>query len=197
MPFNPWLQEYSTHSVPNRYTNGQFVGQMTTPKPTRATTINSFWSEWSANKPTNLGKNEVDRHSAHTHDTHEMIRQTTPTTFVRTTTPELESWMLNILNEYSSTTTPRSQINQNNHEYRTTPKTVVEMPAWMHDVYNEYSTTTERKNIRFENDKIKQTPFGGGNGGSHTTSGWGGSNNGDLHRPKQNRYSMWIHALSV
>lgn len=189
---SPWLFEYPTPSAPNRNTNGQFV-QVTTPKPTQTTTINSFWSEWSAEKPTNLRENENDRHSAHAHnhdrfrDSKELVRQTTPITLIRTTTPEMASWMVDILNEYSSTTTPRSQSNQNNnhdHDGRTTSRTTnveVEMPPWMRDVLNEHSTTTTRKNIRFENDNTKQ--IGGDNGGSGRNN-----NNGGLHLP--NRYSM-------
>lgn len=173
------MHGYSTPSAPNRNTNGQFI-EITTQKPTRATTINPFWNEWSANKPTNFGENEIDRHSAHAHDSNEMFRQTTPKSLIRTTTPALESWMLDILNEIGSTTTPRSQFNQNNHEDYTAPNVVGEMPAWLHDVFHQLSTTTTRTNIRFENDNTKQSPFGGGNGGS-------GNSNGDLHRPKQNR----------
>lgn len=179
---SPWSLEYPTPSAPNRNANSQFF-QVTTPKSIRTTTINSFWSEWSANKPTNLGKNEIDTHSAHAqdrfHNSNEMLRQTTPANFVRTTTPEMESWMVDILNEYSSTTTARSQFNQNNnHNYDRTPSqttnAAVEMLPWMRDVLNEYSTTTTRKNIRFEND----------NGSKNN------NNNGGLHWPTQNRYSM-------
>lgn len=184
----------------NRNTNPPLI-RITTPKPpTRATTMNSFWNEWSANRPTNLAANEIDRHSAHAHDSNETFRQTSPTTFVHTTTPKLESWMLDILAEFSSATTstttptPQLQFNQIDHEYHTTPKVVDEMPAWMHNLFNEYSTTTTRKDIRFENDHAKQAPISGGNGGSHTSGyGPGGSgvnSNGDLHRPNQNRYSI-------
>lgn len=185
------MQEYPPPYTPNQNTNGQFI-QVTTPKPTRTTTINSFWSEWSAEKPTNLHENEIDRHSAHAHDSNrfhdsnEMFRQTTPATFVHTTTPDMASWMVDILNEYSSTTTPRSQFNQNNNQNNRDDHTtteVAEMLPWMRDVLNEYSTTTTRKNIRFENDNTKQIPSGGGNGG-------GRNNNGDLRLPIQNRYSM-------
>lgn len=157
----------SAPSSPNRNTNGQLI-QMTTPRPSKPTTINSFWDEWSADKPTNIGANEVDRHSAHAHDSNQ---QTTPTT-----TPAMDPWLLAILNDYSSTTTTRSQFNQNDHEFHTTSNDVDKLPVWMRDIINGLSTTTTRRNIRFEND----------NGG-------GGSNsNGDLHRPKQNRYSTWI-----
>lgn len=165
-----------TTTRPNQNTNGQLI-QFTTPKPPRPTTINSFWNEWSANKPTNIGANEIDRHSAHAHA---LNQQTTPTTFVRTTTPAMEPWILAILNEYSSTSTtvrPRPQSNQDLLEFHTTSNDVDELPAWMRDIFKDLSTTTTSNRIRFENDNR-----GGGN------------SNGDLHRPKQNRYSMMDHA---
>lgn len=166
---------------------------MTTPKPIKTTTINSFWNEWSAAKPTNLGENEVDIHSTHAKNpdrSNGMIQQTTPTAFVRTTTPDMAPWMMEILNEHSSTTTPRSPVknkDQNSNENHTTDRPtngVAELPSWMSDVLNEHSTTTTRKNIQFENNNTKQKPIGGSGGGG------GNNNKGDSHLPMQIRYLM-------
>lgn len=190
-------------SKPNRNKNGEVI-QTTTNKSSKITTINSFWNEWSATKPTNLNENEIDRHSAHTHahnldhfhGSNEMLRHTTPTASVQTTTPknspDIAPWMEDILNEYySSTTTARPHFdnynnnngNQNKFEYHTTSRTLKEdtdLLTWMREVLNEYATTTKRN--RFENNNdTKQTTFDGGSGVN---------NNGDLHPPKQNRYSM-------
>lgn len=160
-PPSSWVFTYPTSSARNPNVGRQFM-PMTTPKPTKTTTINSFWAEWSPLKPTNLGENEIDRHS-----THETIRQTTtPTT---TTAPDMSQWMVDILNEYTATTTPRS--------YSAVDNVVDELPSWMRDVLNEYSTTTTRNNMQIANNYPKSTIFGGG----------GGASNSDLHRPIQNR----------
>lgn len=179
-----WMQANPTSSVRSQNMDRRFF-PITTRKPSEATTINSFWNEWSPLKPTNLGENEIDKHSAHAHDgahfhgSNDIIRQAT------TTTPDMAPWMVEILNEYTSTTTPRSYAN-----------VVDEMPSWMRDVLNEYSTTTTRKNIRFDNNNPNSIIFGG-RGTNGNTSGGVSKHNGDLHMPKQNRYTTWIMRIEA
>lgn len=193
--FRPMTNMYIEASTePNRNLNGRNT-HTTTPKSIRSSTTNSFWNEWSATQPTHLDHNEIDRHSMHMH-THEMPQQTTPIAITRTTTPkrssEMAPWMEDVLNELSTTTTPRSHLNsnsnmndqnrENGHTTNRKPKENAEMLPWMQEVLHEYSTTT-RKSIQLENDRTKQTTFGGGGDSDRSNH-----INSDLHMPNPNRY---------
>lgn len=182
----PWMQnvseEYSTPpNHPNKNRNQQFI-QTTTLKTIKTTTINSFWREWSATKPTDINDNQIG--SGFSQKLPKWVEETTT---VKTNTAP---WILNTLNEYN---------NNNNNDrndraiFATTQKvqTVTELPSWMQEVLTEYSLATTRKTLtsfQSENGTKKSTNVGG-DGGSILSIGGG---NGDLHLSSQNRYSICI-----
>lgn len=204
------LDEHSTSPKPNAQVN-----QMnTTPQPGRTTTINSFWTEWSATNPpptkTN-GDNSNFNQGSNSNKPSESIRQTTTekmpdwmkevvnefstttsktttraTTVPTTTKPELLPWMKDILNEHQTTAKP--SVNHNNQVAQTTttkPDTEAEMPSWMRDVLNEVSTTTALPAPFVVCTSTTKRPTL-----NSSSSFIGGGDSSDLHVTTQNRYSM-------
>lgn len=97
----PWLQdilnEHATTPKPSRNTNDLDI-RSTTSKPSEATTMNSFWHEWSAAQPTNIHEekqslNELDLIRENNWD-----GQTIPIAHEHTTTKKtsLAPWMVEV-----------------------------------------------------------------------------------------------------
>lgn len=184
----PWLQdilnEHATTPKPSRNTNDLDI-RSTTSKPSEATTMNSFWHEWSATQPTNIHEekqslNELDLIRENNWD-----GQTIPIAHEHTTTKKtsLAPWMVEVLNDYSTTARSHTKNNTRTRTTTLTAHTVSAMPSWMQDVLTEYSTTTTKNGMVY---------FGTGNtdgGGGVDVHNFGGGN-GDLHQPTENRYLM-------
>lgn len=189
-----FFYEYSPTFNSNR-NNHNNKNRRTTLQPSKTTAINSFWDEWSATQPTDIYDNQLEAFSAHGNDhfngLNEKLRITTPITYLRTTTRKssLDPWLVNVLNEYS-TTSKYFNPSQNNLSTRSTTQranVVTDMPMWMREVLNEHSTTTKHginsMPIQFETGNTRKTTFLDDN---HNNGG----GRGDLHLVSQNRYSM-------
>lgn len=179
----PWLQDILNEPAatpkPSRNTN-DLVIRSTTSKPNKATTMNSFWHEWSATQPTNIHE---DTQSLNELDS---IRGNNWNEHTTTQKANLAPWMVEVLNEYS--TTARSQTKNNTRSYSTARATTPAMPSWMQDVLTEYPTTTTKNGmVYFETGNAEKSTFGGG--GDDDVYNFGGGN-GDLHQPTENRYLM-------
>lgn len=146
------------------------------------TTINSYWSSWSATQPNTL--NEVQNehnHSASLIDSVPVAQNqnnvdgllpwmkdilndnSTTERPVRTTTERIPSWLQNVLGQHTTSSTTKSPVITSTATElpnwlkdvldRQTSSTTTQMPNWLRDVLNRH-TTTETTNPfnQFSND---------------------------------------------
>lgn len=128
-----------------------------------ATTLNPFWSEWSATQPNDII--ELDNNHGHSSSTEKGNRKNQrenlildghyTTTERPKKTNEMLPWLQDVLNEYSSTTEKMpSWMHNVLNEQKTTTST--QMPPWMRDILNQHDTSTE-SNIRSTTHRITTT----------------------------------------
>lgn len=103
----------------------------TTAKPITTTTINSFWTAWSATQPNTL--KEADQNE-HNHSV--ALINWKSTTQKPNNVDGLLPWMKDILNDYSTTERPIQT---------TTTTTTEQMPSWLQNVLNQYTTSSTTK----------------------------------------------------
>lgn len=178
-PMLPWMEEILNEHSTTKKSNNQLVIQTSTMKPTKTTTINSFWGEWSATNPTN---NEVDSDFSNGSNLNQSFNEK-----LRQTTTEMPGWMRELLNEHSTTSSANNGNNQSTKTTTARAQTATNMPSWMRDVLNEHSTTTSTVRSTLATSTTKKSSIGDG---ILFFGDGGGDGNDDLHVSTQNRYSL-------
>lgn len=96
------------------------------------TTLNSFWSDWSATQPNSLkGVEKVE----HSHSAALIVSDSTTLKDVDGLLP----WMKDVLNDYS--TTPKRSDHFQRITERSVQTTTEPMPSWLQTVLNQHSTS--------------------------------------------------------
>lgn len=166
------------------------------PRVIKTTTINPFWNDWSATKPTIVYDTQIDNNNLLSttdsnnnkkteniifHDRDEYYSQSQKST-QKTTTEQMLPWLEEILREHTTSLKPPTKLNATNEKNKNdihVQTTTERLLPWMQDILNEYTITSTIRSTTIDSNTPNQIQLIRSNTRKNSNFGSGdNSNNG-------------------